>query len=308
LTGLLHRLRAVNPAILAVLLAATLWGTLGVAYELIDRNVETDRLTIVTLRAVGATVILVVWWAIRDRSVFQVTRRDLPVFVLMGLVSVTIFYIILIYAFLYSSVAVATLLLYMAPAIVTIGAAVFLDERLTPSKLLALGISIAGCGLVVEITNPDAVSGNVKGIVFGLGSAICYGSYSLLAKPVLARYRAHTVQTVHMIFGSAALLAVKLVVSPGAWPSLWQTILLAVFLGTLISIAPVALYTYGLNVLPSSEASILATWEPVVAVVLAALILDERLGLIQTIGAGCVVCAVILLGRASASRTSPIQT
>jgi drug/metabolite transporter (DMT)-like permease len=81
-----------------------------------------------------------------------------------------------------------------------------------------------------------------------------------------------------------------------------------VFLGTLISIAPVALYTYGLNVLPSSEASILATWEPVVAVVLAALILDERLGLIQTIGAGCVVCAVILLGRASASRTSPIQT
>jgi drug/metabolite transporter (DMT)-like permease len=299
LTGLLHRLRAVNPAILAVLLAATLWGTLGVAYELIDRNVETDRLTIVTLRAVGATVILVVWWAIRDRSVFQVTRRDLPVFVLMGLVSVTIFYIILIYAFLYSSVAVATLLLYMAPAIVTIGAAVFLDERLTPSKLLALGISIAGCGLVVE---------NVKGIVFGLGSAVCYGSYSLLAKPVLTRYRAHTVQTVHMIFGSAALLAVKLVVSPAAWPSLWQTVLLAAFLGTLISIAPVALYTYGLNVLPSSEASILATWEPVVAVVLAALILDERLGLIQTIGAGCVVCAVILLGWASASRTSPIQT
>jgi drug/metabolite transporter (DMT)-like permease len=304
LTGLLGRFREINPAVPAVLLAATLWGTLGIAYELIDRNVETDRLTIVTLRAVGATVILVVWWAIRDRSVFRVSRRDLPVFVLMGLVSVTLFYIILIYAFLYSSVAVATLLLYMAPAIVTIGAAMFLDERLTVLKLLALATSIVGCGLVVEITNPDAISGNLKGIVFGLGSAVCYGSYSLLAKPVLSRYRAPTVQTVHMIFGSAALLVVKLVVSPGSWPSFWQTILMAVFLGTLISIVPVALYTYGLNALPSSEASILATWEPVVAVVLAALILDERLGLIQSIGAGCVVCAVILLGRASSNRQS----
>jgi drug/metabolite transporter (DMT)-like permease len=304
----MQRLHAVNPAILAILLAATLWGTLGIAYELVGREVDVDSLTIVTIRAVGATAILVIWWGIRDRTVFRVTRRDLPVFVLMGLISVAVFYIVLIYTFVYTSVAVGTLLLYMAPAFVTVGAAMFLDERLTVSKLLALAISFIGCGLVVEITNPDVVSGNIKGILFGLGSAVCYGSYSLLAKPVLARYRAPTVQTVHMIFGTVALLIVKLIVSPGSWPPIWQTVLLSVFLGTLISIVPVALYTYGLNALPSSEASILATWEPVVAVLLAALVLGERLGAVQTIGACCVVCAVILLGRASATRRPAVVT
>jgi drug/metabolite transporter (DMT)-like permease len=298
-----RRLRAVNPAILAVLLAATLWGTLGVYYELVDRHVEIDQLTVVTLRAVGATVMLVVWWAWRDRSVFLVARRDLPILAIMGLVSVTAFYVVLIYAFVYTSVAVGTLLLYMAPAFVTIGASVLLNERLTRAKLAALLVSFAGCAFVVEITRPDAVSGNLKGILLGLASAVCYGSYSLMAKPMLARYRGATVQTIHMIAGSVALLGIKLVVSGTEWPSWWQVLILGGIGGAILSVIPVALYTAGLGKLPSSEASILATWEPVVAVFLAALVLGERLGIVQTIGACLVVMAVVILGRSTSGKS-----
>ena len=299
----MQNLRRLNPAILAVLLAATLWGTLGIYYELVDRHVDIDQLTVVTLRAVGATAMLVLWWGLRDRSVFRVERRDMPIFTIMGLTSVTAFYVILIYSFLYTSVAVGTLLLYMAPAFVTIGASIMLDERLTRPKLMALLVSFVGCALVVEITRPGAVSGNLKGILLGLASALCYGSYSLMAKPMLARYRGATVQTVHMMVGTAALLAIKLVVSGAEWPSWWQVIALAAIGGAFLSVVPVALYTLGLSNLPSSEASILATWEPVVAVVLAALVLGERLGIAQTFGACLVVAAVVILGRSTSGRS-----
>jgi drug/metabolite transporter (DMT)-like permease len=299
-----RKLRSLNPAILAVLLAATLWGTLGVYYEVVDRHVDIDQLTVVTLRAVGATVMLVLWWTWRDRSVFLVARRDLPIFAIIGLVSVTAFYIVLIYAFVYTSVAVGTLLLYMAPAFVTVGASILLNERLTRAKLAALLVSFVGCALVVEITRPDAVSGNLNGILLGLASAVCYGSYSLMAKPMLARYRGATVQTIHMIVGSIALLGIKLVVSGAEWPSWWQVLVLGTIGGAILSVIPVALYTAGLGKLPSSEASILATWEPVVAVFLAALVLGERLGMVQTIGACLVVMAVVILGRSTSGQAA----
>lgn len=296
------RLSWINPAVFSVLVAATLWGMLGVAYEIIDRNIDVDRFTVVTLRAVGATVVLIVWWSVRDRTVFAIDKRDCPRFVMMGLVSVTLFYVILIYAFAYTSVAVGTLLLYLAPAFVTIAASLFLGEPITQIKILALTLSFAGCALVVEITNPDYLSGNLWGIVLGLASAVCYGSYSLLAKPMLARYRGATVQAVHMIIGSAALLIIKMIVSPGEWPSVGESLLIALACGIALSVVPVALYTAGLNGLPSSDASILATWEPVVAVLLAAVVLGERLGSVQTIGACFVVGAVVLLGWGGSGR------
>lgn len=294
----MNRLGRLNPALAAVLLAATLWGTLGIYYDVVDRSVEVDQLTVVTLRGVGATLVLVVWWGWRDRSVFKVKRHDLPAFVVMGVVSVAAFYVFLIYAFVWTSVAVGTLLLYTAPAFVTMGASLFLGERVSRIRLVALGMSFAGCALVVEIHLPESVSGNFKGVAIGLAAALCYATYSLMAKPMLGRYRGHTVQTMHMVFGAAALLMIKLVVSPMEWPPLEVTLILALVGGILLSVIPVALYTFGLTHLPSSDASILATWEPVVAVFLAVLVLDERLGVIQSIGAGLVVLAVVILGRA----------
>lgn len=173
----MSRIRRLNPAIIAVLPAATLWGTLGVYYDVVDRHVDVDRLTVVTLRGVGATVVLVLWWGWRDRTVFRIERCDLPAFVTMGVVSVTAFYIFLIYAFVHTSVAVGTLLLYTAPAFVTVGASVFLGEQLTRTKLAALASSFIGCGLVVQITHPGAVAGNATGILLGLSAAVCYACY-----------------------------------------------------------------------------------------------------------------------------------
>ncbi|MEJ7837547.1 MAG: DMT family transporter [Thermomicrobiales bacterium] len=302
----MNRIGRLNPAIAAVLFAATLWGTLGIYYDVVNRSVDVDQLTVVTLRGVGATVVLVLWWGWRDRSVFRVERHDIPAFVVMGLVSVAAFYVFLIYAFVWTSVAVGTLLLYTAPAFVTLGASLFLGERVTRIRLAALGMSFAGCALVVEIHQPGSVSGNIKGVAIGLAAALCYASYSLIAKPMLVRYRSHTVQTMHMVFGALALLMIKLVVSPTVWPPLAATLILALVGGILLSVIPVALYTFGLTHLPSSDASILATWEPVVAVFLAVLVLDERLGLIQSIGAGLVVLAVIILGRAMPSKRLPV--
>ena len=279
----------------AVLLGAAMWGTIGTTYALIQERVAVDDVTLVTLRAVGAALIVVTWFLVWDRSVFAIRASDTTRMVVFGLVSVTAFYLALIFAFRQSSVSVGTLLLYLAPALVTLGAALWLDDPLTRVKFGALVLSFAGLLLIVEAFRPAALGASAAGIGFGLAAAVTYGSYSLIAKPLMGRYSPGTLLVWNLPVGALGLLCVKLLVTPSEWPTPLDSAGIALWCGLVLSVLPVGLYTIGLSRLPSSEASIIATIEPVIAMMLAVTLLDERLGPAQLIGAACIIGSVIVL-------------
>jgi drug/metabolite transporter (DMT)-like permease len=212
---------------------------------------------------------------------------------------VTAFYLALIYAFRYSSVAVGRLLLYLAPALVTLGAALWLNDPLSRVKAGALVLSFAGLLLIVEAFRPASMGANAAGIAFGIASAITYGSYSLIAKPLMGRYSLGTLLVWNLTVGAVGLLVVKLAVSPAEWPTIGESVAVALYCGLVLTLLPVALYTHGLGRLPPSEASIIATVEPVVAVMLAFTLLDERLGPIQLAGAALIIGSVLMLASKS---------
>lgn len=290
-----HVSGAIDSGPVAVLLGASLWGTIGTTYALIQQRVEIDEVTLVTLRAVGAAVLCLTWFGWRDRSAFAIRPGDTGWMVVFGLVSVTVFYLALIYAFRYSSVAVGTLLLYLAPALVTIGAAMWLDDPLNRTKVAALVLSFLGLLLIVEAFRPAALGGNWLGIAFGLAAAVTYGSYSLIAKPLMRHYSPGTLLLWNLPIGALGLLAIKLALSPTEWPSAGDTVWIGLYCGLVLSLLPVGLYTLGLSRMPSSEASIIATVEPVVAMLLAVTVLGEHLGPVQLLGAMFILGSVVML-------------
>src|SRR4051812_36532215 len=85
--------------VIAVLAAACCWATQGIAYALILSQIDTDGLTVVTLRAGTATLLLWLWLAIVDPAALRIPRSDLPLLALLGLIAVTIFYPALFYAY-----------------------------------------------------------------------------------------------------------------------------------------------------------------------------------------------------------------
>ncbi len=281
--------------ILAVLAAASLWGTIGTAYALFDRHLATDPLTIVTLRAAMATAMLTCWLLARDRTAFAIAPRDVPHFAMYGIVSVTAFYVVLIYSFEQTSVAVGTLLLYLAPAFVVLSAALLFGDRLTGATVLALVAAFAGCLLIVEGYRPAKLSGNALGIALGLGSALCYAGFTLIGKPLLARYRLSTVVFWYLFTGLTGLIVVQAIAGEGAWPSWREVLVIGGYSGVFNTLAPVSLYAWGLRRMTASQASILAMVEPVVAISLAATLLDEHLGWPQLGGAICTLSGVALL-------------
>ena len=174
---------------LLVLGAASCWGTIGVVYALLPRWVAIGPVTIVFLRATSAFAILLAFTATARRDALRVNWRELPFLALFGLVSIAAFYVVLIYAFRSASVGVTTVLLYLAPAFVTVVSALALREPLSASKLLALGCCLTGAILVAEPWAGQGLRVGVKGLVLGLLSALTYGSYSLLGKVGLRRHR-----------------------------------------------------------------------------------------------------------------------
>ena len=65
--------------------------------------------------------------------------------------------------------------------------------------------------------------------------------------------------------------------------------------GVLITLVPLGLYTVALTHLPAGNAAIVATFEPVVSIALAALILGQYLGPVQFVGAAAIIGGVIVL-------------
>ncbi|MDP9372359.1 MAG: EamA family transporter, partial [Chloroflexota bacterium] len=82
-----------------VLGAATCWGLIGTAYALILRGIAINEVTVVFIRAATAFALLLAFVLAARRDLLRVRARDLPFLALFGLVTITLFYVALIYAF-----------------------------------------------------------------------------------------------------------------------------------------------------------------------------------------------------------------
>jgi drug/metabolite transporter (DMT)-like permease len=305
---------------LLVLAAAALWGTLGTLYTWATTSFGLSPLTVVFWRAALAALILgLVLAVVRPLlgggwGILRVRRRDWPIFLTFGLLGVTAFYLLYIYAVVLTGVAVSVVLLYTAPAFVALMSWRWLGERFGVRKAAALGLTLAGCVLVARAYDPTLLSLNIVGILCGLGSAFTYALYSILGKVSLRRgYPIATMSFYVYTTGALGLLVVALfapdprgnsggaaqLVSMGADAWAWA---LLIGLALFQTIGALYAYTAGLRHLEAGTASILATFEPVVASVLAFFVLGERLEWPQIVGGGLVLLAVVLLQIRAPSR------
>ena len=236
-------------------MAACCWATQGIAYGLILDGIQTDGLTVVTLRAITATVVLWGWLAVTDRSALKIPRADLPSFAVLGLVAITIFYPALFYAYKWTSVSVATTLLYLAPALVTLGAAAFLGEALTRGKSMALVLTFVGSALVVQVTQPANLTGDAAGIALGLVAAASYATYSLLGKHLLRRHRMATVLAAYLPAWHASAHCPEADHRTGTWPAPREALTIGLYTGVMTTLVPITLFTFGLSRLPSGDAT-----------------------------------------------------
>lgn len=279
---------------LLVLLAASLWATLGVIYTLLARA-GLAAITVAALRAGLGGLLLLVGLFILRRGWLRINRRALRVVLLYGIFGVALFYASYVNAILSVGVAVAAVLLYTAPAWVALIAWRFLGEQLTRRHGAALLLTLIGAALVAQVFRIGALRLDVVGILWGLLAGLTYGLWSVFNKVGVRHTNPWTLQCYGMLVGAVVLLAVQPPLALDSAAATPQTFfwLLALTLGPTIG-ASVA-YAAGVRTVPVSVASLVATLEPVLAALLAFVVLGETLSAGQLLGGGLILLAVWLL-------------
>jgi DME family drug/metabolite transporter len=279
---------------LLVLSAAAFWSTTGLFIRWTVAGSGFSALSLAFWRDLATALCLLIGLVLLGRDGLRVERKDLPWLAALGIVGVGGFHVLWNLSILHIGYAVATILLYSSPAFVTLMAWLLWREPLTRLKLVAIGLTLAGCVLVAGKEPLAGVDLTAGGLILGLGAAVTYGGFSLFGRQVAHRYSPWTVLAFGFGFGALVLLPFQFFVAP-PWPAVPQT---WVWLGGLVvvaTIAPFSIYLSGLRRLPVSVASILAASEVVFGSVVGYLFFGEGLQGWQFFGAGLVVVGVTLI-------------
>ncbi|MRH43490.1 EamA family transporter [Aquibacillus halophilus] len=281
-------------AFLFIAFGASLWGIIGVFVTYLN-EIGFTSVQIVAIRTISATIFLVVYVFFKNRRLLKIRVTDSKYFIGTGIFSIVLFNWCLFSAMEETSISIATILLYTAPAFVTIIARFLFKELFTVRKLLALLITFIGCGFVVGVVPATSEPISFYGLILGLGSGFFYALYSIFGKFALRKYNSLTVTVYTFLFAMIAITPFSNLWSVFPLFSTLEVWLYIIGLGFLSTMLAFIFYTIGLNRVESSQASIIATVEPVVASLASFVIFQERLNYWQYFGIILVILAVIIV-------------
>jgi drug/metabolite transporter (DMT)-like permease len=186
---------------------------------------------------------------------------------------------------------VTALVLFSYPVIVALLAALAGVERLTGRALVAALVAFAGCALTAGALVPGEALPK-GGVAWALVAAFVYAGYVVLSSRFAAGVPARML-VLHLLQIAAVLCAAAALAGPGlalpAEPRAWLAVLGMAVVSTVVSMIA---FLAGMAIVGPSRASVMASLEVLVTLVLAFLLLGERLTPVQWGGAALILGAV----------------
>jgi drug/metabolite transporter (DMT)-like permease len=298
-----------------VLLAAALFGSLGVAARFAyDAGVQ--PFAFVAWRAgAGALGIALILSAIRGPgatwSHLAGSRRSVLAALGLGVVLSSALNVSMFLAFDRTTIALALLGFYTYPAMVAVVSGLLGREPLDLSRVVALGLALAGMAAVVlgGLGSADAVRVDALGIGLGLAAAGFQTAFILTSRG-FASVRADVAMGV--ILAGSALVAAILSLAAGGPAALLgpfarpEVVVLLVGVGLFAAALPSVLFLTGIRWIGGVRTGILMLFEPVVGVALAAALLAEGLHPLQLAGGAAILVAALVVQRGTRAPSGPV--
>ena len=287
--------KKINIHFIYILLSAMFWGIAGIYVRTLGQT-GLSQIGIVFGRALVTSLLLTVFIFFKDKSLFRVKIKDIPVFISAALFSILLFNFSYYKTIALTSLSVAAVLMYTAPFFVVIMSAFLFREKINFRKAVACIIAFIGCVFVSgvfdlqnKITTPA--------IVFGLLTGFGYSLYTIFGRILIDKgYDTFTITFYIFLFTAICSLPFA---NPGSTimilfssSKVITTIILMAVFNTVI---PYILYTKGLLGIEGSVALIIATIEPVVATLTGVILYKEALTVTGLIGIALVLGSVVIL-------------
>lgn len=272
-----------------LLASVCIFGTIGI----LRRYIPLSSSMIALVRGVIGSLFLMLILSLSKKSINRDAFKNNKVLLILSGAAIGFNWILLFEAYNYTSVATATLCYYLAPVLVVLASPLILKETLTARKILCAAAALIGMVLVSGILD-TGFSGiaEMKGVLFGLGAAVLYASVILMNKKMVG-VSAYEKTILQLSMASIALLPYVLLTEN------WSSVVFSPVSVALLLVAGIVhtgfaywLYFGSMEHLQSQTVALLSYLDPILAIVLSMLFLQEPMSLVAAVG------AVLILGAA----------
>ncbi|MGH9166772.1 MAG: DMT family transporter [Acidimicrobiia bacterium] len=299
---------------------AALWANLGAgtAAVLLGASVvavrvavqEIPPLSLAVLRTGQGSLVLVGVLLLTAPHLLRVPPRSLPLLALLGVILFSLVTVLINAGLRLTEASRGALMLATMPMWSMWLGRVAARERLTARQ--AAGVVLTFLGVALALAERGLVlSGDGRALLgdgLMLVTAFLGALYSVLSKRALVRHSAITVTTYTMTIGT--LFLVPAAWAEGLWPAIrgldGSLLGLVLFLGTGGGAAAFFLINWALSRLTPTQVTVYLNLNPMVATLLGALLLAERLTGVFLLSLGAVIGGVFLVNRRARLRTPGI--
>lgn len=280
---------------MSVFLAAFFWGIQGTLGKLFMIG-GIHPVTIAAIRILSAALLFLLVILLSDPRSLRISGKGLRYFLLFGTGTIGVIQFSFHYAIYYTGVATASVLLYTAPAFVTLLSLFLFREIPTTRRLLALGLTISGCLAILRAS--AELDFHPAGVLFGVLAGFTFALWTVLGKRSLSTYGANIINFFTLLIGGLALLGAAAATGGPAALRVSPAVLGGLFLmGLFTTFLPNNFYIRGMRTISASKASILANSELAIAVLLSYLVFQEPFSFFKTLGFCAIVGGLLLIAR-----------
>ena len=275
-----------------------MWGSAGIFVRKLS-ELGLNSVSIVETRIIVAIIIIIAGLLFLDKKLLKIKLKDLWIFICAGIFSMLGLNLCYNFAINELTLSLSAVLLSLAPIFVLILASILFKEKLTLQKTVCAILALIGCilssGVLEEV---GAMKWTTIGIIIGTLGAFFYGTYSIFSKiAMLKGYHSFTVTIYSLMAGGLALLPFT------DWLKVWEIIQIdpAPMSGFLLlhslltSVLPYICFTVALNYVEAGKVAILASGEPIAAMLFGIFFYQEIPTVLSLIGLFTVLFALGLL-------------
>lgn len=284
-------MRRMNHSKIKLIISMVIFGTIGIFRRYIPLS---SGLLAFFRGCIGTLFLLALIYLKGSKLNFKSIRSNLKFLIISG-AAIGINWILLFEAYQYTSVATATLCYYMAPIIVILLSPFFLKEECTIKKIICVMIALFGMILVSGVLdNGLNRSSEWMGIMFGLGAAAFYASVIMMNKK-LKDIDAYD-KTIVQLAMSALIVSPYVLFTENLSGIIFNPLMIVMILmvGIIHTGIAYALYFGSMKDLKAQTVALFSYIDPIVAILLSALLLQESMQLTEMVGSILVLGATFI--------------
>ena len=290
------------PVYLKLAVVTMVWGGTFVAGRYLAGGLS--PLLAASLRFLLASVALLLFIRMARTPLVRPSVRQWLQLLLLGFFGIFFYNLCFFYGLHFINASRASLIVALNPAVIGLASWLLFKERLNRAKVVGIAICMAGASMVIVSRDPQLLAGGADtwlGDLLIFGCVLGWGVYSLFSKELNQTLGPVQTVTYSILLGTVMLwmtcimrgeVSVTAIAHLGAQQ--WLSLL---YLGVLGSALAYIGYYDGIRKIGATRSGVFIALNPLTAVILGALLLDEPLTLAMCLGGGLILAGIFLCNK-----------